>query len=187
MGGVHGDELGGIVLARELVRRLKQLPLTAFTKKVVIIPIVNVDGYSAHKRTNAHGVDLNRNLPAKDFNGKVSKSSSRYGGTIAGSEPETKAVMDIIKRSRPALIVSLHTPLGQVIYSGPSEAEAKTISALTGFPAKRDIGYPMPGSMDSYFGTELGYKWVMLEVRSGAKQWDTCGKAMFTVLGVTGP
>ena len=34
---------------------------------IIAIPILNVDGYRSGTRVNSHGVDLNRNLPSKNW------------------------------------------------------------------------------------------------------------------------
>ncbi|MFI5391175.1 MAG: succinylglutamate desuccinylase/aspartoacylase family protein [Bacteriovoracales bacterium] len=65
MAGVHGDEVEGIYVLKNLFEWLKnnekiKIPL-------LIIPLLNVDGYRANSRVNAKGVDLNRNLPSKHW------------------------------------------------------------------------------------------------------------------------
>lgn len=66
IGGTHGDEVEGVFVLKELFtwlkteHELKDLP-------VVVIPILNIDGYRTQTRVNAHSVDLNRNYPTKDW------------------------------------------------------------------------------------------------------------------------
>src|SRR6476620_7072801 len=72
LGGVHGDEVEGVYVLKELFswlkteHALKDLPM-------IVIPILNVDGYRTQTRVNAHSVDLNRNLPTKDWTAKVTQ------------------------------------------------------------------------------------------------------------------
>ncbi len=60
IGGVHGDEVEGVYVLKELFQwlknehSLKDLPM-------IVLPILNVDGYRSNSRVNAHLVDLNRN------------------------------------------------------------------------------------------------------------------------------
>src|SRR5438132_13084369 len=57
VGCIHGNETGGIAIARALERRSpRDLDLW-------IVPGLNPDGVAAGTRQNAHGVDLNRNFP----------------------------------------------------------------------------------------------------------------------------
>ena len=62
---------------------------------------LNPDGFAHRFRTNAHGVDLNRNSP-EHWAG---------AGARPWSEPETRAIRDLILRERPALSIYYHQPL----------------------------------------------------------------------------
>ena len=63
---------------------------------------LNPDGFAHHVRTNAHGVDLNRNSP-EHWAG---------AGARPWSEPETRAIRDLILRELPALSIYYHQPFG---------------------------------------------------------------------------
>jgi len=65
MAGVHGDEALGVKTARRFLYAAKALKASDFPERVVVIPCANPDGFSAHTRQNAHGVDINRNFPRK--------------------------------------------------------------------------------------------------------------------------
>ena len=58
VGNIHGNEPAGISIAE----RLESMPLPAETD-LWLIDTSNPDGVAAHTRTNADGVDLNRNFP----------------------------------------------------------------------------------------------------------------------------
>ncbi len=83
-----------------------------------VVPTYNVDGAVAHRRQNAHGVDLNRNYPRH----WVHLTGSYYSGPRAASEPETRAIMAFLKAVRPAYVVSFHQPLNGVGRAGPKGA-----------------------------------------------------------------
>ena len=57
VGCIHGNETGGIAIARALER------LSPPDLDLWIIPDLNPDGVAAGTRQNSHGVDLNRNFP----------------------------------------------------------------------------------------------------------------------------
>ncbi len=100
--------------------------------RVVIVPQVNPDGNAlVHEgrnmwRKNAWsnqdklaGVDLNRNYPAywNHCNGSSGSSSSdTFRGPTAGSEPETKALMNLISQLKPIADISYHSYGEMIIY-----------------------------------------------------------------------
>jgi len=77
-----------------------------------VVSTMNPDGSVARRRTNARGVDLNRNFPYGWARGK--RGSIYYPGPHRGSEPETRAVAVFLERLRPDLVVSLHQAFNSV-------------------------------------------------------------------------
>jgi len=96
--------------------------------EIYVVPMLNVDGNAKvwtgssmwRKNTNyGHGVDINRNYPYKWGKCRGSsgfKWSDTYRGPKAGSEPETKALMNLVKRIRPVFDISYHAYSELVIY-----------------------------------------------------------------------
>ena len=77
MGGVHGDEVEGVYVVDKLMKWLEDdvdvdLPL-------VVVPILNVDGYRSGSRVNSHGVDLNRNLDTQCWQGDFKEAKNNPG------------------------------------------------------------------------------------------------------------
>jgi len=98
-----------------------------------VIPVVNPDGLARHTRTNAHGVDLNRNFPYH----WAHLGGSYYSGPRAASEPETRALMRFFDDVRPRRIVSFHQPLHGVDVSTPeSRAFAGRLARGLDLPRK---------------------------------------------------
>lgn len=61
-GGVHGDEINGVVTAKKILEELdKGLELLKGT--LIIIPLVNIYGFLSNSRTFPDGRDLNRSFP----------------------------------------------------------------------------------------------------------------------------
>lgn len=169
MAGIHGDENHGVEVVRALLDAARELPDAVLDgMRLVLMPLANPDGHAAGTRQNAHGIDLNRNFPSEEF-GTGEKQGQYYGGETAASEPETRAIMNVIERYRPELIISLHDPLACVNYNGPSLEIAERLSRMCGLPAVGDIGYPCPGSMGNYYGRERQIPLITLELqREGA-------------------
>jgi protein MpaA len=178
LGGIHGDEVTSVDLTRNLIDLLKRDVSLAGGKSVAIIAVANPDGYASNKRTNAHGVDLNRNFPASNYR-TVSQSKSPKGryGTAAASEPETRALLRALDTFNPRLIISIHSISDRREcnnYDGPASDIAQKMSALNGYPATANIGYPTPGSMGTFCGIDRQIPMITLELPrggSGADAW----------------
>ena len=90
--------------------------------RIVAVPAVNIDaredlvrGVPWYVRTNAVGVDLNRNFPA-DWHevshmygvSSADPDSVTYRGPGVASEPETRAIVEVFTQHRPKAILSYH-------------------------------------------------------------------------------
>ena len=126
IGGTHGDERATVPILENFIA--VYLESERVKTPVVVIPVLNPDGYAGDSRYNGRGVDLNRNLPYK-----WSVDSDEPPGSAPLSEPETQALYDFILARRPAKIVSLHWALAEIDADGAqSIALAKHVwGALT--------------------------------------------------------
>ena len=76
MCGVHGDEITPIKFCFDLIEDLNNNPQIIGENNIVIVaPIVNPDSFFKKKptRTNARGIDINRNFPTKDWHKQALK------------------------------------------------------------------------------------------------------------------
>jgi carboxypeptidase T len=116
------------------------------TTEIWVVPMFNVDGNNKmwledsmwRKNTrNGHGVDLNRNYP-QGWNSCSGSSGNTwaqdYRGTAPASEPETKAMMDLVSEIKPVFDISYHSyselviyPFGCRPFRTPSEEAVETI------------------------------------------------------------
>ncbi len=164
LGVIHGNEpLGGPLLER-LAERFAQSPRLLAGKRVVIVPVLNPDGLANRRRANARGVDLNRNFPADNW-----RPSPRHGESPA-SEPETRALLKILRQFRPSRILSIHSPLHCVNYDGPAKDLARTMARAVGYPLRSSVGYATPGSLGSYTGEDLSIPTITLELAPRATE-----------------
>ena len=161
IGGVHGDEPEGVAAARGLLEIFRQkFDLDLF---ITLIPEFNPEGVLLHERVNSNKVDLNRNLPTKDWTPVAAKE--RYNpGPKALSEKETQALVQFLKENKIDLIISLHS-WNPMLNTNGEVPEAKVISELTGYSIEPDIGYPTPGSLGTYAGFENNIPTLTYEIQ----------------------
>lgn len=156
---IHGSERMGTPLLRRLADHLVAHPELLRTRRVVLIPIANPDGFRRRKRQNAHHVDINRNFPAENH-----RSSHRYGKSPL-SEPESTAIYDAINRFAPSRIISIHQPAACIDYDGPGRDVAQAMADASRLKIRRLGG--KPGSLGSYAGNGLGIAVITLELPGG--------------------
>jgi predicted deacylase len=152
IGSIHGNERYG----HRVVSLLRTSTLPSGLA-VVLIPTMNPDGVDAVERTNARGVDLNRNFPTS----WVSRGggTSRWSGPSAGSEPETRAVRDYLDRLNPSMVVIFHSALDGVdLYGAKSAATVRALARATGFRAASfDCNGGCHGTLTQWFNrTQAG-------------------------------
>jgi hypothetical protein len=146
---VHGDEPEGVELAKKFLDWL-QKNNKPHLHSWILIPCLNPDGFEKNERTNAHGVDLNRNFPSRDWSSHA-KAPRYYPGPGPASEPEVLAVVKLIKEKKPRAIFHFHSWEPCVVYTGaPGKAWAELVAEEVGYEAREDIGYPTPGSLGQY-------------------------------------
>ena len=167
VGGIHGDELSSASLALHWLQLAKEIPADAHWR---FIPLLNPDGLlmSPARRTNANGVDLNRNFPTPNWEreakiyweDKVKRDPRRWPGPKPLSEPESKFLHDEMERFKPNLIVSIHAPYGVLDFDGPTAPPAKL-----GRLYLDQVGI-FPGSLGNYGGVHKGMPVVTIELPS---------------------
>lgn len=182
IGGVHGDETEGIVAANFILELARSSDI--FTG-LAVIPTLNIDGYKKGVRKNANGVDLNRNLPTKDWT-PVETEEKYYPGIKPNSEPENQALLRFVNSYSPSLIISLHSykkPMLNV--NGDCVNTAREISHAVKYPVETTIGYPTPGCLGTYYGLERDIPVITYEFLRGIKQSEITqihAPAIFSVI-----
>ncbi|WP_026025864.1 murein tripeptide amidase MpaA [Vibrio rumoiensis] len=152
--GTHGDETTSIISLSCALRSIEQ----GLLRHHVILSM-NPDGNQFGTRSNANGVDLNRNFASQNWQagGTVYRWSTEEPerdvligtGGRGNSEPETQALCQLIEKLSPAWVVSLHEPLACI--DDPSHSSlAKWLSDRMDLPMVDDVGYDTPGSFGSW-------------------------------------
>jgi len=134
VGCIHGTECAGITVVQLLARAEPR------GVDLWLVPNLNPDGYAAHTRQNAHGVDLNRNFGAM-WAPVGHRGSLQWSGPRPFSEPETRIARRLILRLRPALTLWFHQPQALVRAWGPSIPAGRRYARLAGVPF-RALAWP---------------------------------------------
>jgi hypothetical protein len=169
VGGTHGDELSSISIVFKWMHTLEKHHSGLFHWR--INPLMNPDGAlrRRHRRTNANGVDLNRNFATPDsYNGaalnywkvKTKSNKRRYPGPYPLSEPETLWLNEEIGNFKPDVVIAVHAPYSLVDYDAP---DRKNAPRRIGYLHKNLMG-TYPGSLGNYAGVYLGVPVVTLEL-----------------------
>ncbi len=164
LGGVHGNEVEGVCVAQKMISALcNDMP---FQFGIDIVPMINPDGVLSLRRTNTNLVDLNRNLPTKDWSPEIAEIKYHPGPKPA-SEPENKALITLLDKNKYHTIVSLHSYDPMLNINGDCRPLAERISQFTGDPVTESIGYPTPGSLGTYAGNERNIPTLTYELKRG--------------------
>lgn len=167
--GVHGNELEGVFAGYRLLGDLsRSFP---YKIKLTLIPFFNPDGILQNRRTNENLVDLNRNLPTKDWTKSYSEKKY-YPGYAPNSEPENQMFVQWLKKNKTHLIISLHSWKPLINVNGNCSPEAEVLSQETGYKITEDIGYPTPGSLGTYAGQERNIPTITYEIERGSQFQD---------------
>lgn len=164
LGGVHGDEVEGVIAAQELLKHfMNSYP---YKLNITLVPQFNYEGVVFKTRGNGNGVDLNRNLPTKDWSSEV--ATPRYHpGPFAGSEKENKGLIEYLEKKKPSFVLSLHSWHPVLNVNGNCRHVAEVIAKHTGYRIDDSIGYPTPGCLGTFSGLERNLPTLTYEIERG--------------------
>jgi len=173
---MHGDEWVGPEMCLYLIDHLTDNygvdpDISALVDEIDIwiVPLMNPDGYVRTQRTNAHGVDLNRNFP---------DPYTSPNNTPDGREPETAVIMNWSFASSFMLSANLHA--GALVVNYPFDNNAQGASVYTPTPdddlfiwiseeySRHNL--PMWNSPEFYHGITNGAAWYAIS--GGMQDWN---------------
>lgn len=171
VGGIHGDEYSSFSLLFRWLERLDKH--VEYQNNWRLLPLSNPDGllsFRPARRTNANGVDLNRNFNTLDWEDKAlrywrDKTASdkrRNPGAKAESEVETRWLSETIETWRPDIIVAVHAPYGILDFDSPQPERLKPPEKI-GILHLNLLG-TYPGSLGRYGAKDRNIPVLTLEL-----------------------
>lgn len=178
-GGMHGSEPSGTTTMLAWAQYLQANgDIIPADTRVVIVPHTNPDGIAANSRNNSHDVNIDRNFPTANWQASIETTRGTLptgGGTSAGSEPETAALIALTRQLRPRLEVSFHAQ-GRLVGAnkfGDSVAigdiYAKTVGYKTMYYSAEEVmGYTMSGEYEDWMGESMNIPAILIELPSAS-------------------
>ena len=187
-GALHGNERNTKGLMDAWIAELDANPgsIPAGTQ-IVVIPLVNPDGYAANTRVNGRNVDLNRNFDTTDWKTDVQTVQGDPfpggGGSAPESEAESRALANYTRLYSPTLTLSYHSVAGYVIANtcGDSGSLASRYAALTGYRNQTGVSgafsYEITGTYDDWMCQRLSLKSILIELATSSSTEFTRNRA----------
>jgi hypothetical protein len=177
IGCIHGNERAGMRVVR-MLRDRANLPADV---DLWLVPTVNPDGVAADRRTNAHGVDLNRNFT---YHWHPSSKGPTWSGPRPLSEPESVALRALQERLNPVLTIVFHQPLFGVGSTDKSMSTVRAIARGMHLPvADLNCSGVCYGTFTSWINARTAGLGITVEFGRRVLQWRI-GAAAGTVLRV---
>lgn len=194
-GSIHGNETSTRALMNrwidELEEKARSIPAGV---QVVVVPVINPDGYARGTRVNANNVDLNRNFATNDWQKDITTVNNQPfpggGGASAMSESETQAIAALARALRPKVILSYHSIGGMVAanQAGNSSAWAAAYAGKSGYrnitgQSDSNFEYSISGTADDWYAQALGLPSILIELGSHSyHQFERNQAAMWAML-----
>lgn len=199
-GAHHGTEYITAKMCMDLCTYIKE---RTHGWSVYIMPMVNPDGVAVAQgllpkntetyeklrrmncwndiyktwQANANGVDLNHNYDAL-FEKLTDRGPSRHSGAYPESEPETRAIVNFVKKEKFDMVICLHSQ-GEVIYHGfnghypkGSKEIAEAVSLVSGYNVEEPEKIASFGGMKDWFVDKFDKPGFTFEVGKGKNPLD---------------
>jgi murein peptide amidase A len=151
IGIIHGDEQKGAEITR-LVRTMA----TPQGVDLWLVDSINPDGVAANTRTNANGVDLNRNFPVKWGYIPKDPAHGQYSGEHPSDQPETQALEAFVTQIQPAVVLWYHQDANTLSINGARKQIPTAYGRWTGLVARNvPCSQGCTGTASTYINTAV--------------------------------
>ena len=183
--GMHGREKGGKDLLDKLAEEVLANPnLIRPTNKLIIIPLMNPDGYyGLEDKVNANGVNLNRNFDTSQWMQYEGEDS--LAGPKPFSESESRVIKDLVEQFQPRMMIAFHSQ-GHLVSPEagvPSIKLAKWYSNKTGYHYFDEWDYA--GTATRWFQETTGNPAITVELANHIESdWEINKAALLELISL---
>ncbi len=138
-----------------------------------LISMVGIHSFNQVWQANAKGVDINHNFDANWHMAADRPSPSKYGGEYPVSEPETKAVVDFVRKEKFDIMLAFHSQGREIYYdfdgmTGERSLEmAQKMAQESGYAVCVPEGSAAFGGCKDWFIKEFGKEGFTVEIGCG--------------------
>lgn len=138
-----------------------------------LISLVGLHSFGKVWQANARGVDINHNYNAGWRVVKAEPSPTQYAGPYSESEPETKAMVEFIRKTDFDLLIAFHSQGKEIYYDFDGMAAknsletAEKMAAVSGYAVCMPTGSAAFGGCKDWFIKEFGRAGFTVEIGEG--------------------
>ncbi len=138
-----------------------------------LISLVGIHSFNQVWQANARGVDINHNFDAKWQMVADAPAPTKYGGEYPESEPETKAIAELVRKENFDMMLAFHSQGREIYYdfdgmTGKRSVEiAQKMAEKSGYAVCVPEGSAAFGGCKDWFIKEFGREGFTVEIGAG--------------------
>ena len=185
-----GDEYEGVELAERLASHLEQFPRRLDDTTVTIIRDPNPDGRFRRTAANARGVLIDQNFRTRHWR-KTPHGDRWLSGKEPESEPETRALADLLDDLKPSGVIVLGSSRrpGVLNYAGPAEQLSLRVAELARMRSLPLNSADAAGALAAFAGLDRGIPTIVFRVPARAPvetNWSNYKRALLSAIDAAG-
>lgn len=157
IGSMVGNEPEGVAMAEMLASHLARFPQRLTNVTVTVVRDPNPDGRAKRTAANGRGVDLDQNFRTSGWR-RVAEGESFVTGNQPESEPETRALVELLADVKPDRVLLLRTAptTPTLTFTGPAGTLARVVAGEAEMELVSPTVLQVPGSLAMLTGTDRG-------------------------------
>ncbi len=138
-----------------------------------LISLVGLHSFGRVWQANARGVDINHNYNAGWRVVKTRPGPTKYAGPYSESEPETKAIVELVRKMDFDMLIAFHSQGGEIYYdfdgiaAENSKLLAEKMAKVSGYAPCIPEGSASFGGCKDWFIKEFGRSGFTVEIGHG--------------------
>lgn len=144
-----------------------------------LISSVGIHSFNKVWQANVRGVDINHNYDAGWQVVNPEPGPTKYAGPYSESEPETKAIVELVKNEKFDMLIAFHSQGGEIYYdfdgsmAANSQSIAQEFSRVSGYTVAKPQGDAVFGGCKDWFIKEFGKAGFTIEIGHGKNPLPT--------------